>query len=588
MSRRRFLFLLTFLVAIFLLILGRLFYLQVIRGEHYKKLAGRNFKRLRKIYPPRGDILDRGRKPLAYDIPEYILLLDAARLNKKELNTLEDNIKKLFGINLKDLLDEGVKSIEPIRLKSSLTQEDIDKYHANADRLPGVYIETVPKRFYPEGRLASHVLGYVGLPSERELKRYGDTIGANSYIGKLGLERSMNKVLLGELGEEEIIVNAVGSIVRKRKIKEARKGQSLVLTIDSRIQKIVEEVFEESGQVAGGVIVLKAKTGEVLALASFPRYDPNRVYEEWSKINKDKLKPLFNRVVRGRYPPASVLKIPVAYALLSTKTVGLHNRVLCKGSFFLGNRTFYCWNRSGHGNVDMIEAISESCDVYFYTNGYKLGLKNMKRFFRNFSYGEQIPFELPVKRGFIPTPRWKRERFKEPWYDGDTVNVSIGQGFMLSTLMEQTLMVMGIANDGVIYKPTLLREILNSDGKTVWKNKKSVFKLVRGDLEHFAVLRKAMREVVRSGTGQLAFSKIVDIAGKTGTAQVSRVSREKRKKLPWRLKDHAWFVCFAPYRDPLFVVGVLVEHGESGGRVAAPIARRILERIYIHKLHKEI
>ena len=588
MSRRRFIFILVLIVATFFAVLLRLFYLQVIKGDFYRKLAGKNFKRVRKIYPPRGDILDRRKKPLAYDVPEYVLLLDAARLNKRELISLRDTLKELFGVDIEGVIKKGVRGIEPVRLKSSLTQRDLDTYFSNVDRLPGVYVETIPKRFYPEGKLASHVLGYVGLPSERELKKLKELVGVNSYVGKLGLEKSMNRVLLGELGEEEVIVNAVGKIVKKRKIKESKKGKSLVLTLDSRVQRIVEEVFEESGQVAGGVIVFKAKTGEVLALASFPRYDPNKVYDEWEKINGNKLKPLFNRVVRGRYPPASVLKLPVAYALLSTGIAGAHASVFCSGSFFLGNRTFYCWKRDGYGSVDMVEAISESCDVYFYTNGYRLGLRKMEAFFRSFSYGERIPFELPVKRGFIPTPKWKRKRFGEPWYDGDTVNVSIGQGYMLSTLMEQSLMVMGIANNGVIYRPTLLREILDEEGRLVWKNRKSVFKVIRGDMEHFAVLRKAMREVVRKGTGHLAFSKIVDIAGKTGTAQVSRVSREKRKKLPWRLKDHAWFVCFAPYRDPLFVVGVLVEHGESGGRVAAPIARRILERIYIQKLHKEI
>ncbi len=588
MSRRRFLFLFGLLVSVFILILSRLFYLQVIKGKFYKELSGKNFKRLRRIHPPRGDIMDRNGELLAYDVPEYILLLDVARLSGKEINSLKGNLKEIFGIELEKLLENRPKGIEPLRLKSSLTQEDIDRFYANLEKLPGVYIDTVPRRFYPNGRLASHILGYVGFPSERELKRLSGRISPSSYVGKLGLERSMDDVLLGELGEEEVIVNAVGKIVKKKKIKEAKKGKSLILSIDNRIQRIAEEVFEESGQVAGGVLVINSKTGEVLALASFPGYDPNRVYEEWKELNRNKLKPLFNRVTRGRYPPASVLKLPVAYALLRFNVTGSKSSVLCKGYFYLGNRNFYCWKREGHGRVDMIEAISESCDVYFYTNGYKLGLKRMEATFRNFSYGERIPFELPVKKGFIPNPKWKKRRFKEPWYDGDTVNVSIGQGYMLSTLMEQCLMVMGIANNGVIYRPTLIRKILDDKGNVIWRNKRKVFKLVRGDLEHFALLRKSMREVVRKGTGRGAFSKIVDIAGKTGTAQVSKVSREKRKELPWKLRDHAWFVCFAPYRDPLFVVGVLVEHGESGGRTAAPIARKILERIYIAGLNKEI
>ncbi len=589
MNRRKFITVLTFFVGVFLLIFGRLFQVQVLRRERYRELSRRNYLRVRNLYPPRGDIYDRNGVKLAYDEPKYVLSLDYKRLSKEELIRLEGSLKEVFGIELKRLIVEQRGGVEPIRVKDNLTQEELDRYYSNAYRLPGVFVEVVPQRVYPHGKRLCHVIGYVGYPSREELRNYGTKIAPKSFVGKLGIERSMDEVLLGELGREEVMINAIGKVLKTLSRKEPVKGKSLVLTIDLRMQSIVEDVFYESGQPAGAVVLMNAKTGEILALASFPGYDPNRVYEEWKKVSKNKLKPMFNRATSGRYPPASVLKVPVSYAILETKTASPWEKVLCTGSFYLGNRRFYCWNIYGHGPVNMIKALQESCDVYYYTYGYDLGPSTIIRYVRKFGYGEKIPLEIPVKRGFLPTPEWKRRRFGEPWYDGDTINLSIGQGYMLSTLMEQVLMMMGIVNNGVIYRPTLLREIRDPSGKTVWKNRRKVWKVVRGRQEYFAIIRRGLREAVRRGTAGRAFSTIVDIAGKTGTAQVAYLKRgRKKRKLPWRLRDHAWFIGFAPYRDPLFVIGVLVEHGESGGKVAAPIARRIMERIYIERLNREL
>ncbi len=589
MSRRKLLVLFGFFVGVFLLILGRLFQVQVIRGERYRRLSERNYLRVRNLYPPRGDIYDRNGEKLAYDEPRYVLSLDYNRLSNDELKKLEVSLREVFGVELGKLIEEQKGGIEPLRIKDNLTQEELDRFYSNSYRLPGVFVEVVPQRVYPHGKRLCHVIGYVGYPSKSELKKYGSRIAPKSFVGKLGLERSMDEVLLGKLGREEVMINALGKVLKTLSKKEPVKGKSLVLTVDLRMQRIVEDVFYESGQPAGAVILMNAKTGEVLALASFPGYDPNRVYKEWKKVSKNKLKPMFNRATTGRYPPASVLKVPVSYAILETKTASPWEKVLCTGGFYLGNRRFYCWNIYGHGPVNMVKALQDSCDVYYYTFGYDLGPSLIIRYARKFGYGDNIPLEIPVKRGFLPTPEWKRRRFGEPWYDGDTVNLSIGQGFMLSTLMEQTLMMMGVVNNGVIYRPTLLREIKDPSGKTVWKNRRKVWKVVKGRQEYFAIIRRGLREAVKRGTGARAFSTIVDIAGKTGTAQVAYIKRGKKKKrLPWRLRDHAWFVGFAPYRDPLFVIGVLVEHGESGGKVAAPIARKIMERIYIERLNREL
>ncbi len=589
MSRRRFLVLAGALIIVFAVILARLIQVQILRGKKYRELSKRNYLRTRILYPPRGDIYDRKGEKLAFDRPRYVLSLDLHRLDRKELDRLKKNLKKVFDIELDKVLKENPQGPEPVRLKEDLSEDDLASFYSNSFRLPGVFVEAVPKRIYPHDERLCHILGYVGYPTRRDLKRYGKRISTNSFVGKLGIERSLDKELLGKLGREEVMVNALGKVLKTVRRQEPVKGNSVVLTIDLRVQEIVEDVFIESGQVAGAVVLINAKTGEILALASFPRFNPNMVYSRWQKISKNKLKPMFNRATRGRYPPASVLKVPISYAIMETRTASPWEKVLCTGSFFLGNRRFYCWNVQGHGPVNIIEALRDSCDIYYYNFGYEMGPSTIMRYARKFGYGEQIPLEIPVRRGFLPSPEWKRRRFGQPWYDGDTVNLSIGQGFMLSTLMEQTLMMMGIINNGVIYRPTLVREIRDASGEVIWKNRRKVWKVIKGKQEYFALIRRGLREAVKRGTGARAFSRIVDMAGKTGTAQVAYIRRGiKRKKVPWKLRDHAWFIGFAPYRDPLFVIGVLVEHGESGGKVAAPIARKIMERLYIEGLNREL
>ncbi|MEJ5339791.1 MAG: penicillin-binding protein 2 [Aquificaceae bacterium] len=588
MNRRRFIFLFFIGVVAYALVLLRLIYLQLFRGEYYRELSQRNYVRKRVIYPQRGDILDIRGERLAYDTPRYMLLLDHQKLQEEgNLKEVLTSVEELFGVRLDYESIKKRKAIEPVVLTELKTQEEIDRFYNYSYKLPGVFINTIPTRNYPLGEVCAHVVGYVSYPTERHYQKYGDRIGSQSLVGAYGLEKALDEELLGRVGAEEVMVNAVGKVIGNLGYREPEKGISLVTTIDSRIQKIAYEVFRDSGHRAGAVLILDARTGEVLALLSYPSFDPNRINELWSQYNEDRFKPLFNRATQAKYPPASVIKPALGIALLE-KGVSEREGVVCRGHFEIGNRKFFCWNRSGHGWENLHRAIRDSCDVYFYHYGYyRLGPREIERTLRSFSYGEDIPFELPLARGFIPTPEWKRSKLKEPWYGGDTVNMSIGQGFMKSTLFEQTLMMMAIANNGVIYRPLLIREKRSAEGKVIWRASRSVYRVVRAKPEHFAVIRESLRDVVRSGTATSAFSTIVEIAGKTGTAQVSAHS-VRRKNLPYHLRDHAWFVGFAPYRDPIFVIGVLVEHGGSGGAAAAPIAKRILERIYIEGIHKEI
>lgn len=588
MSRRRFLFLAFIGFAAYLILVIRLFYLQIIKGKLYKELSQKNYVRKRIIYPQRGDILDRRGEKIAQDVPKYMLFIDNQKLQEEgNLKEVLENLKSIFNVQLDYESLRKRRSIEPILLMELKTQEEIDKFYNYSYKLPGVFINTIPSRFYTQGEICAHVVGYVGYPTEKHLQKYGERISTQSLVGMYGLERAFDQDLLGKVGAEEVMVNAVGKVIGNIGYVEPEKGNTLVLSIDVRIQRIAYEVFRDSGHKAGAVLILDSRTGEVLALLSYPSFDPNKISDLWETYSGDNLKPLFNRALYAKYPPASVIKPALGVALLE-KGVSPREGVVCHGSFELGNRDFFCWNRSGHGWVNLHKAIKDSCDVYFYHYGYyKLGPKEMERILRSFSYGEEIPFDLPLSKGFIPTPQWKRSKLREPWYGGDTVNMSIGQGFMKATLFEQTLMMMAIVNNGVIYKPILVREKRDANGNVIWKAKRSVYKVVRAKPEYFALVREALRDVVRSGTATSAYSSIVDIAGKTGTAQIS-VHSTRRKNLPYHLRDHAWFVGFAPYRDPVFVIGVLVEHGGSGGSAAAPIARRILERIYMEGIHKEL
>jgi len=588
MKRRNFVLFLILSIFLYLILVFRLFYLQVLKGDYYKHLSKRNYIRRRIIYSQRGDILDRRNQSLAYDVPEYAIFLDPQIIQEKEVveNTLK-NLKEIFGIeiSIQSLLNKS-NSIEPILIKKLTDQSEIDKFYNNSYRLPGVFINMIPKRFYPMGEECAHIIGYVGYPTKKHLEEYKDRIFHQSLVGKQGLESSLERFLQGSVGVEELIVNAVGKVVGVYKQTSPKKGNTVVLTVDSRVQKIAYEVLRDSGHKAGAVLIIKADSGEVIAMVSYPSFDPNKIYDMWEEYVNDPLTPLFNRALQAYYPPGSVIKVGLAVGLLQ-EGVAPKDGVVCKGSFPLGGKVFYCWKRSGHGWVNLKTAIRDSCDVYFYHYCYyRLGPRKMESILKQFSFGESVPFELPNASGILPNPEWKRKRKKEPWYGGDTVNMSIGQGYLKATLLQQCLMVMGIINDGVIYKPTLVKEVRDPNGRVIWKNKKVVYKVIKAPPEYFAIVKEAMRDVVRSGTGVLANSPMAEIAGKTGTAQVAAISA-RRKNLPYHLRDHAWFVGFYPYRNPLFVIGVLVEHGGSGGSVAAPIARKIIERIKMEGIHKE-
>lgn len=359
MSRRRFLFLAFIGFAAYLILVIRLFYLQIIKGKLYKELSQKNYVRKRIIYPQRGDILDRRGEKIAQDVPKYMLFIDNQKLQEEgNLKEVLENLKSIFNVQLDYESLRKRRSIEPILLMELKTQEEIDKFYNYSYKLPGVFINTIPSRFYTQGEICAHVVGYVGYPTEKHLQKYGDRISTQSLVGMYGLERAFDQDLLGKVGAEEVMVNAVGKVIGNIGYVEPEKGNTLVLSIDVRIQRIAYEVFRDSGHKAGAVLILDSRTGEVLALLSYPSFDPNKISDLWQAYSGDSLKPLFNRALYAKYPPASVIKPALGVALLE-KGVSPKEGVVCHGSFELGNRDFFCWNRSGHGWVNLHKAIKE-------------------------------------------------------------------------------------------------------------------------------------------------------------------------------------------------------------------------------------
>lgn len=575
-----------FILIVYSLVLSRLYYLQVIKGQKYFEASINNYLRKEILYPPRGSIITSDGVKIATDIPTYSLYVDPQEIRDKDnLLKLAKAFKEVFNEDVYNILKANKNSAYPIKVLDDLTSQDIEKFYNNIYEFPGSFIETIPKRYYPYGSIYGHITGYVGYPLQKDFEKY--KIGPQSLIGKAGLEKTFNEYLLGKLGYKYIMVNALGKEIKTVKMKEPEKGDDVYLTINSKIQEIVHKVFLESGQKAGAVIVLDPSTGKILALDSFPEYDPNVIYQEWDKLVNDPLKPFLNRATIGIYPPGSVFKIPIALEALKIGAITPNTVLDCPGSLKVGNHVFKNWYKPGFGPETIDQAIQNSCDTFFYQLGIKLGYKNIYNAAKAFSYGSPLPFELTNSKGFLPTPSWKLKHFHQPWFEGDTVNMSIGQGYVLATLLQQTVMMEGIVNNGVIYKPTLLDKIVSRDGKLIFKNERKVLSFVKAPLEDYAIIKKGLREVVLKGTGTNAISSIVAIAGKTGTAQVV-FGKKDTINGPWKYRPEAWFVCFAPYRDPKYVVGVIVEHGIEGNLTAAPIAKRILEQIYIQGLNRKL
>jgi penicillin-binding protein 2 len=544
----------------------KLFSMQILQGDLYRKQSHNISQRAKKIPAQRGEIFDRnGSVPMVLNIDSFAVDITPGEIPKEDFSTVVSKISAHLNISAASIekkIPQSIRrSFQAIEVKSNVTYQEIASIAERVDELPGVSWRSKPIRNYVETGSISHVIGYVGDITREELKLfYNKGYTTNSIIGKAGIEKQYDEMLRGKDGYEFRTVDVKGKYIENSTtIQQPEMGKNLVLTIDRKIQILAEEAL---GQRIGSAVVLKASTGEVLAMVSYPYYDPNlfnldNANEEYQRLLNDKNNPLLNRVVNASYPPASTFKIIMTTALLEEKAISPDKKIDCPGEIEYGDRIFRCHiRRPGHGPLDLKNALAQSCDVYYWVAGRdNLGVDRIASYAEEFGFGKSVEIDLPSQtEGFIPTPQWKERRFHERWLGGDTMNMSIGQGYMLASPLQMADAVAMVVNNGVIYRPHLLKEVRDPASNNILMTNEPT-KLIESNIspEVFSQVREDMRYVITNGTAQFPMkNKIVQLAGKTGTAEVGMTDNH------W----HSWMVAYGPYDAPpedAIVVVVMVE-----------------------------
>jgi penicillin-binding protein 2 len=592
---RRLPFMAAFMILVFGVFLVRLFQLQLIEGEQLGRLSAKNSVRTVRLEAPRGDILDRDGRTLATTRPAF-----GVQVIPNDLRRRERTIGALGMLLAEDAvaLDEqigeprGRRRFQPVRLAGDISYDQLARVESHGYALPGVVTDIQPRRHYVEGDLAAHVLGYIGEIQRQQLERRAYAgYRPGEVIGQAGIETLLERDLRGRQGGRNLVVDVAGRIVEVLNEELPVPGRTVTLTIDLDLQRAAEaaflpDVLGEPGK-AGALVAMDVRDGDVLALVSKPAYDPNDFAggidaETWEELTEDERRPIQNRAISGQYPPGSAYKAVAAAAALQSGAVDPDERVFCPGHFRLGRRTYRCWKRGGHGAVDLREAIKASCDVYFYQLGLKLGIDRLAEFANGFVLGRRTGIALGQERaGLVPTRAWKERRFGEVWLKGETVSASIGQGFNLVTPLQLAETYAAIANGGTLVRPRLVLRIEGRNGVVTPGPPPEVRGTVPVDPAHLARVTDALEAVVGEDGGTARRARIpgIRVAGKTGTAQVVRLKHTEdleADEVPLHLRDHAWFVGFAPLPEPEIVVAALVEHGGHGGSAAAPITQRVL------------
>jgi penicillin-binding protein 2 len=589
-------------------LVSRLLWLQVKRYDHFTDLAQGNRVRVEPLPAPRGMIYDRTGAVLAENRPAYQL-----ELVREQVKDLEATLEGLVGIGVLnpddlDFVRRAIRSRRafdsvPIRLR--LSEEDMARFALHRHRFPGVDIRTRLARHYPQGETAVHAVGYVGTLSESDLERVDrEEYAGVSTIGKIGVEGTFEDALRGRKGSRQIMVNAQGRSVDRETVLDeplrtiaAKPGADLYLTLDLEVQRVAEQAVQ--GQRAA-IIALDPRNGEVIALVSRPGFDPNSFARgltraEFAALNEDLDRPLFNRALRGTYPPGSTIKPVVALAGLEHGLVTPTTTRACPGWYSLpgSSHRFRDWKRSGHGSVALIEAVAQSCDIYFYALAAQLGVERLHEFLGRFGLGGPTGLDVGgEKSGLLPSPTWKRSAFKraaqQVWFPGETVIFGIGQGYMTSTPMQLAQMTSVLAMRGASHRPRLVRALRDPVTRVETPVPPAPLPTVRlRDPADWDVAVQGMVAVMQGGTASRAAAGAeYSIAGKTGTAQVFSIAQNARydeSAISERLRDHAWFIAFAPVEDPRIAVVVLVENGRSGSGTAAPIARSVMDAYLLRK-----
>lgn len=570
-------------------ILFRFLYLQIMNGQNYREKSEQNRIRIREIAPLRGIIKDRNGEPLATNRPSFNLCVVPEEItNTEEFLT---DLNKIIPLDMEASL-KAIKTgrqrapFRQVCIKKDMTRDELATIETFRFNLNGVLVSIEPRRNYMNGMMASHILGYLGEITEEQLKnnvfpkaKQGD------FIGKSGVEYQCEKQLAGESGGMQLEVDAVGRIIEIISNKPPKSGSDVFLTLDADLQRFSENIFEEHN---GAIVAMDPMNGKILALVSNPAFDPNLFiggisHKEWQELISSKNHPLQNRALSGQYPPGSIFKIIVGLAALEEKIVTPQTSFFCSGNFSLGTGSYNCWNKHGHGNVKLHDAIVESCDVYFYEVGRKLGIDMIAKYAAVFGMGSLTGFDAGAeRRGLVPTKEWKQKKFGEPWQTGETITTAIGQSYILVTPMQTACFMSAVFNGGILHTPRIIEHIDEGIQSTVSPFSSRLNAAIQIKPENMELMKNALAATVNSprGTGKNAKIDHIEVAGKTGTAQVVSLEVVKSYKdeslIPKNFRDHAWFVATAPKNDPKITVAVLVEHGGGGGRIAAPIAKEII------------
>ncbi|MCX5717363.1 MAG: penicillin-binding protein 2 [Nitrospirae bacterium] len=540
-SRNRLLLASYVIVGLFALFAIRLWQLQVLQGKEYRKISMGNMLRIIKIPAPRGIIYDRNGAPLVKNSPYFYASLMPENLKQVNIQYLAD----ILGINADDIYarinKKGLSPFEPIKLKEGLTFKEIAAIEGRRSDFPGLIIDIDMSREYLYGDIGAHLIGYLGKlnPSQSKNPEFKD-VPPEAFIGQWGAELLFDRTLRGIPGERIIEIDALGREIKLLKENPPVKGEDLKLSLDINLQKAAEEAF--AGR-AGAVVALKPDTGEILGLVSRPSFDPNLFargvnYSQWAALIQDKKTPMLNRALQSQYPPGSTFKIVTAIAALNEGVITPDTKVTCTGGITYGKWQFGCWKKGGHGTISLHRAIVESCDVYFYEAGKRLGIDKIAEYARKLGLGSETGLQLVKERsGLIPDTNWKHEKRNQQWYLGETFNAAIGQGYVSVTPMQMAQLMSIVANGGLIYRPVLVKAEAPLQPVASVDIKPQVLDLVRDGL--YGVVNEG------GGTGGAAKSSVATIGGKTGTAQVVSI-RKSSHQLSEKLRDHAWFVAFAP------------------------------------------
>jgi penicillin-binding protein 2 len=619
-ARLRTLFFRTLVVLGFALIGFRLWDLQVVSSEQYLDAADRNRYRLVPIDAPRGVIYDHVGRLLVRNVPGFTVSIVPGDLPRDDAER-ELVLERLAGLLEMSVDSESPRGIEqilaerttglylPVQIASQVDRQVafiIEEQHLD---LPGVVVTAQPQRHYFDAPLMAHIVGYMGRISSAQLEAYvAQGYAPNDSVGAAGIERTQEAVLAGVKGQKHVEVNVYGREMAVIAYQPPEPGHSVYLTIDTEFQRAVEEALRKGMAAAhseiGVAIALDPRTGEVLAMVSLPTFDNNLFsggisVADFAVLNEDPLRPLVNHAVSGQYPPGSTFKIVPAAALLQEGVVTTSTTFECRGTMLLPNRyfpedmsqaqTFYCWSKVGHGRINLVTAIAQSCDIYFYqaTGGFMdfpgLGIARLGEYASMFGFGEPTGIELSGEAaGLVPSDRWKRQMYGESWYTGDTYNASIGQGFVLATPLQLLNATAAIANRGTLYRPQLISQVVDNDGNVVSTLTPDPIRALDVSPENIEVVRRGMRQAVTGGTAWRVNLPEIEVAAKTGTAEYTKLDEHGQVIMDeyGYLPTHAWFTAFAPYDDPEIVLVVFLDDGGEGSQYGAPVAEEILRAYF--------